>query len=154
MMDGSREYDLFVRQQPKQARMCGVGGMSLLLFLWLDFIFCFDIYKSYFAIHWGVPAHEKIPQPIVDQSTLRPSYSYASLTRLERTFLRPLLPPRHNITRNRPPTPMDTPTSLPGPWIRQCSLQPASVPARSFRTRTISCLRASPSPTTTRSCIG
>jgi hypothetical protein len=27
-MDGSREYDLCIRQQPKQARMCGVGGMS------------------------------------------------------------------------------------------------------------------------------
>ncbi|KAI0284906.1 velvet factor-domain-containing protein [Russula brevipes] len=25
-MDGPREYDLFVRQQPKQARMCGVGA--------------------------------------------------------------------------------------------------------------------------------
>jgi len=31
-MDGSRDYDLFVRQQPKQARMCGVGG-TFLLFL-------------------------------------------------------------------------------------------------------------------------
>jgi hypothetical protein len=28
-MDGSRDYDLCIRQQPKQARMCGVGGMSL-----------------------------------------------------------------------------------------------------------------------------
>src|SRR6266702_14322 len=26
-MDGSREYELSVRQQPKQARMCGVGGI-------------------------------------------------------------------------------------------------------------------------------
>ncbi|KAI0031780.1 hypothetical protein K488DRAFT_51303, partial [Vararia minispora EC-137] len=26
-MDGSREYELSVRQQPKQARMCGVGGV-------------------------------------------------------------------------------------------------------------------------------
>ena len=26
-MDGSREYELHVRQQPKQARMCGVGGI-------------------------------------------------------------------------------------------------------------------------------
>ena len=107
------------------------------------------------AIHWGalLTVNEK-PQPIVDQSTLRPSYNYASLTRPGRTFLRPLLRPRHNITRNSPPTPMDTPTSLPGPWTRQCSLQLASVPGRSSRTRTISCLRASPSPTMTRSCIG
>ena len=37
-MDGSREYDLFVRQQPKQARMCGVGGMSLYFFFFGRFI--------------------------------------------------------------------------------------------------------------------
>ena len=37
-MDGSRDYDLCIRQQPKQARMCGVGGMSLAMFF---FVFCF-----------------------------------------------------------------------------------------------------------------
>ena len=36
-MDGSREYDLFVRQQPKQARMCGVGGTSLYHFFFFFF---------------------------------------------------------------------------------------------------------------------
>lgn len=166
-MDGSREYDLFVRQQPKQARMCGVGGMSLSPFFFsFDLFSCFrfiyvHIYFLLFGfwnrLRWGMhplTLNEK-PQPIVDQSTLHPSYNYASSTRQERTFLRPRLRPRHSITHSRLPTPMGTPpTSLPGPWTHQCSLRQASARAPSSRIRTISCLRASPSPTMTRNCIG
>ena len=155
---------LYDSSRSKLGCAVSVVCLSTFFFCFVGFYFVsMDIYELYFvSFHRHslgcasslTERKKKIPQPIVDQSTLRPSCSYASSTKLERTFLRPLLPPRHNITRNRPPTPMDTPTSLPGPWILQCSLQPASVPARSFRIRTISCLRALPSPTTTRSCIG
>jgi hypothetical protein len=57
-MDGSRDYDLIVRQQPKQARMCGVGGMSCLALLFVFsaigclFIFIFNFFVV--AIPWGL----------------------------------------------------------------------------------------------------
>jgi len=62
-MDGSREYDLFVRQQPKQARMCGVGGMSLHFFFSLIyFVCCFRFIMYIFSCvlerhSLGCPAH-------------------------------------------------------------------------------------------------
>ncbi|KAH9957503.1 hypothetical protein BC827DRAFT_1225124, partial [Russula dissimulans] len=44
-MDGSREYELSVRQQPKQARMCGVGGTALRpSFSFFCFLFCFFLF--------------------------------------------------------------------------------------------------------------
>jgi hypothetical protein len=45
-MDGSRDYDLCIRQQPKQARMCGVGGTSFCLF----FLFLFSLAYFPFSI--------------------------------------------------------------------------------------------------------
>lgn len=117
-MDGSREYDLFVRQQPKQARMCGVGGMSLYLFFFvlLDFILFRWIYMNYIsfrftAIHWGVPAHslnEKKKSPS-RSSTNRPS-AHRAATRHRQSSKEP------SFALSFPPATTSPATALPPPW--------------------------------------
>lgn len=73
-MDGSREYDLCIRQQPKQARMCGVGGMS---FCRLFFSFLFSIFY-FFCGHgmgsltrWLAGSRSTANRPTAHRSTTR-----------------------------------------------------------------------------------
>lgn len=164
MMDGSREYDLFVRQQPKQARMCGVGGMPVhrcvfFFFLLRRFVSLFILYVFFFFRFFqrhplGSPGFaDRSPQPIVDPSTLRPSCNCASSIRTCLPRLRRR--PRRNISSRRSRrTLMPTLATLLVPWTPPCSPPPDSVLGRSSRTRTTSCLPALRNPTTTRSCIG
>src|SRR6266702_4441838 len=134
-MDGSREYELSVRQQPKQARMCGVGG----------------IFPSLLSLRPLIHLHRQ--QPIVVQSTHPPSSSCALLTK-EKTFHR--LPRRRHrsSTTNNHRTPTHIPTSLLVLWTPPCSLQQALARDPSSRIRITLCLQVSPSQTRTRSCIG
>ena len=152
-MDGSRDYDLTIRQQPKQARMCGVGGMSLPMVFFL-FSFFFSIFYIFFPTPWNGVAHSL--QLIDDQSTLRPLYNCASPTKLVKTSHRPHRPLPLSTINSLPPTHMhnNTPTTLPAPWILPCSPQPALEQVHSSRTRITLCLPVSPSPTTTPSCTG
>jgi hypothetical protein len=131
---------------------------AIVLFLCFVF-FCFFLFLFFFCVerHPLGSAHHKsiLPQPIVDQSTLRPSYSCESSTRLARISPRHLRRLRRNITNNSSPRiPMLTHMSLPGPWTHLCSLQPALAGVRSSRTRTTSCLLVLRSPTTTLNCTG
>lgn len=160
-MDGSREYDLCIRQQPKQARMCGVGGTSFsALFFFCFFHFPFFFSQFFFwcvAMEWGRVAHSLARwQPIDGQSTHRPSFNCASSTRLVKTshrhHPRRLLPP--STINSHPPTHMRNNTTRPAPWTLPCSPQPASALDRSCRTRIILCSPVSPNPTTTQSCTG
>ena len=155
-MDGSREYDLCIRQQPKQARMCGVGGTS---FCVLFFPFSIFFFFSFFfvAMEWG-RSHCLARWQLIDgQSTLRPSFNYASSTKLVKTSRRPHPRRLPHSTINSPhPThmPNNTPTSPPSLWTLPCSHQPASAPDHSCRTRITLCLPVWPSLTTTPSCTG
>ena len=56
MMDGSRDYDLFVRQQPKQARMCGVGGMSFPIYIF-SCLFVFVLFLLYLHFVRATPSN-------------------------------------------------------------------------------------------------
>jgi hypothetical protein len=157
-MDGSREYDLCIRQQPKQARMCGVGGTSFsALFFSVFSVFVFPFFFFGVAMEWGRIAHSLARwQPIDGQSTHRPSFNCASSTRLVKTshrhHPRRLLPP--STINSHPRTHMRNNTSRPAPWTLPCSPQLASAQDHSCRTRIILCSLVSPNPTMTQSCTG
>jgi hypothetical protein len=114
-MDGSRDYDLCIRQQPKQARMCGVGGMSFnkLYSFFLFFAIFFFALCFFVAMEWGRSHSLARSQPIDGQSTLRPSCNCASSTRLVKTSRRPHPRRRPPSTINSPPRTHMRPTTRP-----------------------------------------
>ncbi|KAJ3476916.1 hypothetical protein NLI96_g10820 [Meripilus lineatus] len=81
-----REYELTVRQEPKQARMCGVGGKGLFFSL-LSACHFLSLHRPYISptppvlllLH-SIVSHLFYSQPIVAQLTLHRSYNFASLT--------------------------------------------------------------------------
>ena len=116
------------------------------------FFFSFSLF--FFCGHETGFAHFRW-QPIEGQSTLRPSYNCASLTRLVKTSHR--LHPRRLLPINSHPLPthmLNNKTSRPALWTLPCSPQPGSAQVHSSRTHITSCLLVLPNPTTTQSCIG